>query len=54
MTMNNAARAALALEREHLRFQKHPVWGIEARPLTFDNMFVWRVSFVLVVVAYSI
>lgn len=40
--MNNAGRAALALEREHLRFQKHPVWGIEARPLSYDNMFVWR------------
>ena len=42
--MNNAARAALVLEREHLRFQKHPVWGIEAKPVTYDNMFVWKVS----------
>ena len=41
--MNNAARAALVLEREHLRFQKHPVWGIEAKPVSYDNMFVWKV-----------
>ena len=43
--MNIAARAALVLEREHLRFQKHPVWGIEAKPVSYDNMFVWKVRY---------